>query len=63
MNKLQQEATWEGSTEDFALLCEKWLRLKNIAPGKSSVSVRLVRDYVARGILDKPVQNGKEVYF
>ena len=63
MNKLQQEATWEGSTEDFALLCEKWLRLKNIAPGKSSVSVRLVRDYVARGILDKPVQSGKEVYF
>ena len=63
MKPIRTEIDWNGNTEDFASLCEKWLGIKNIGKGRLSVNIRLVRDYVARGILSKPEPKGKEVIF
>lgn len=63
MTSLTNEKNWIGNTEEFAALCEKWLKIKNIGKNDPQVTVRLVRDYVSRGILSKPIPKGKEVMF
>ena len=63
MASIQSEQSWIGTTEEFASLCEVWLKNKNIGKPNTQVSVRLVRDYVARGILSRPYPKGKEVVF
>ena len=63
MASIQSEQSWIGTTEEFASICEVWLKNKNIGKPNTQVSVRLVRDYVARGILSRPYPKGKEVVF
>ena len=63
MKPIRDEINWQGNTEEFASLCERWLKIKDIGKTGSSVTIRLVRDYVGRGILSKPEPRGKEVIF
>ena len=63
MKSITNEMSWIGNTEEFASLCEMWLKNKRIGKSDTQVSVRLVRDYVARGILSRPHPKGKEVLF
>ena len=63
MRSILSKKKWTGNTEEFASLCEVWLRAKRIGKTDTQVTVRLVRDYVARGILSRPHPKGKEVIF
>ena len=63
LKSITNEMSWIGNTEEFASLCEMWLKNKRIGKSETQVSVRLVRDYVARGILSRPHPKGKEVLF
>mgnify|MGYP001250788948 CR=1 FL=1 len=63
MDTEKNQLNWSGNTEEFAALCEAWLRIKRIGKSDTQVTVRLVRDYVARGILSRPHPKGKEVIF
>ena len=63
MDTVKNQFNWSGNTEEFAALCETWLRIKRIGKSDTQVTVRLVRDYVARGILSRPHPKGKEVIF
>ena len=63
MDTVKNQLNWSGNTEEFAALCEAWLRIKRIGKSDTQVTVRLVRDYVARGILSRPHPKGKEVIF
>ena len=57
------DPNWEGTTEAFASYSAHWLRQKNLLLKEQEPTIRLVRDYVARGILTKPERRGKEVIF
>ena len=54
---------WEGSTEYFVKKCNSLIKNLNLDEEQQLLSVRLVRDYVARGILTKPKRVGKEVFY
>ena len=57
------DQNWEGSTEKFADLVAKLASEKGLIANDQIPTVRLVRDYVSRGILSKPRKEGKEVVF
>ena len=61
MKPIRDEINWQGNTEEFASLCERWLKIKDIGKTGSSVTIRLVRDYVGRGILSKPEPRGNSL--
>ena len=54
---------WEGTTEYFVKKCNSLIKNLNLDEEQQLLSVRLVRDYVARGILTKPKRVGKEVFY
>ena len=49
---------WEGDVEDLARVAGQWCALLNIED-RPDLTVRLVRDYAQRGILDRPRREGK----
>jgi hypothetical protein len=57
------DVNWEGTTEAFVSYSTHWLKQKNLLLTNQEPTMRLVRDYVARGILTKPERRGKEVIF
>ena len=57
------DKNWEGSTEDFAKIVAELAEKKDLIDKDQFPNVRLVRDYVSRGILSKPRKEGKEVFF
>lgn len=63
MQNLQQNKNWEGTAEALAEEAKRWLIMKNIGQYDFEPNERLVRDYVARGILSKPERRGKEAIF
>lgn len=63
MNKFIDEADWEGNAESLANHAKFWMQLKQIGDPSFEPNERLVRDYVARGILSKPSRKGKEAIF
>ena len=63
MRSIVNKKDWTGNTEEFASLCAIWLKNKRIGKSDTQITVRLVRDYVARGILSRPQPKGKEVIF
>ena len=60
---LLMDNNWEGNTESFVEKCNNFIIESSLDEAKQVLSVRLVRDYVARGILTKPKRSGKEVLF
>ena len=60
---LLMDNNWEGNTESFVEKCNSFITESSLDEAKQVLSVRLVRDYVARGILTKPKRSGKEVLF
>ena len=63
MHKFIEEKSWEGNAEALAKHAKSWMRLKGIGDPSFEPNERLVRDYVARGILSKPERKGKEAVF
>tara|TARA_X000000950_G_scaffold280850_1_gene376341 strand:- start:1931 stop:3466 length:1536 start_codon:yes stop_codon:yes gene_type:complete len=61
--KKKIEKTWEGSTEQFATLVKSYALDNNIITKDQEPNIRLLRDYVSRGIISKPRKEGKEVFF
>ena len=55
--------SWEGSTEQFVDMAKAYAYAKNLISYEQEPNVRLVRDYVSRGIVSKPRKEGKEVIF
>ena len=54
---------WQGKTNHFVNKCNDLLKQKDLIEENQIISIRLVRDYVSRGILSKPKRLGKEVYY
>ena len=54
------DINWEGTTEAFVSYSTHWLRQKNLLLTNQEPTMRLVRDYVARGILTKPERRGRK---
>ena len=48
------DKNWEGSTEEFAKTVAALAEKKDLMDKDQFPNVRLVRDYVSRGILSKP---------
>ena len=63
MHKFIEEQDWQGNAEALARLALEWMRIKRIGDPSFEPNERLVRDYVARGILSKPERKGKEAVF
>lgn len=63
MHKFKEETKWEGNAESLANHVKLWMHLKQIGDPSFEPNERLVRDYVARGILSKPSRKGKEAIF
>ena len=63
MHKFIEEKSWEGNAEALAKHAKSWMRVKHIGDPAFEPNERLVRDYVARGILSKPERKGKEAIF
>lgn len=63
MHKFIKEKNWEGNAESLAKHAKSWMRIKRIGDPTFEPNERLVRDYVARGILSKPERKGKEAIF
>ena len=63
MDNLEDEYDWEGVAEDLAKNAKIWLNKKRIGDPKFQPNERLIRDYVAKGILAKPERRGKEAFF
>ncbi len=55
--------SWEGSTEQFVDMAKAYAYAKDLISYDQEPNVRLVRDYVSRGIVSKPRKEGKEVIF
>lgn len=49
---------WEGDTEELARLGGQWCAMLGIEDD-ADLSVRLIRDYAQRGILERPRRDGK----
>lgn len=59
---LETMSSWEGDVEDLARVGGQWctmLRIEDLP----DLTVRLVRDYVQRGILDRPRREGKAAIY
>ncbi len=63
MHKFTEEKEWQGNAEALARHALEWMRIKRIGDPSFEPNERLVRDYVARGILSKPERKGKEAIF
>ena len=63
MHKFTDEKDWQGAAEALARHALEWMRIKRIGDPSFEPNERLVRDYVARGILSKPERKGKEAIF
>ncbi len=63
MHKFIEKKSWEGNAEALAKHAKSWMRVKRIGDPAFEPNERLVRDYVARGILSKPERKGKEAVF
>jgi len=53
---------WEGDVEDLARLGGQWCAMLHI-DDHPDLSVRLLRDYAQRGILDRPRREGKTAIY
>jgi hypothetical protein len=63
MHKFIEEKNWEGTADALASHAKLWMRIKRIGDPTFVPNERLVRDYVAKGILSKPERKGKEAIF
>ena len=63
MHKFIEEKDWEGTASALAGHAKTWMRIKQIGEPSFVPNERLVRDYVAKGILSKPERKGKEALF
>ena len=63
MKRLNEDRDWEGLADAFVLRASHWLKMKNFSEGEQEPNVRLIRDYVSRGILSRPERRGKEAVF
>lgn len=63
MHKFIEEKDWEGTASALAEHANTWMRIKQIGEPSFVPNERLVRDYVAKGILSKPERKGKEALF
>ena len=63
MRKFIEEKDWEGTASALAGHANTWMRIKQIGEPSFVPNERLVRDYVAKGILSKPERKGKEALF
>jgi hypothetical protein len=63
MHKFTEEKGWQGNAEALARHALEWMKIKRIGDPSFEPNERLVRDYVARGILSKPERKGKEAIF
>ncbi len=54
--------SWSGNADDLAELANKWFRETDTIKFQE-LNERLVRDYVSKGILDRPERRGKEAFF
>lgn len=59
---LETLSDWEGDVEDLARLGGQWCAMLRIED-KADLTVRLVRDYAQRGILDRPRREGKTAIY
>lgn len=59
---IEELSDWEGDTEDLARLGGQWCTVLGIE-SDADLSVRLVRDYVQRGIVERPRRDGKVAIF
>lgn len=59
---LEMVSNWEGDVEDLARLGRQWSETLGIEDN-SQLTVRLVRDYAQRGILDRPRREGKAAVY
>ena len=63
MHNFVEEKDWEGTASALAGHASTWMRIKQIGDPSFVPNERLVRDYVAKGILSKPERKGKEALF
>lgn len=54
--------TWSGNLDAFVAKCSELLRAHELSQSEI-LSVRLVRDYMSRGILGEPSKSGRELVF
>ncbi len=54
---------WQGSTDQFVDIAKLYASDKKLINKDQEPNVRLIRDYVSRGIITKPKKVGKEVVF
>ena len=58
MHKFIEEKDWEGTASALAGHANTWMRIKQIGEPSFVPNERLVRDYVAKGILFKARTQG-----
>ena len=63
MENYFKEKKWEGSALELANKAKYWLEIKKIGDPDFIPNERIVRDYVARGIITRPERRGKEAVF
>ncbi len=63
MDNYLKEQNWEGSAIELANKAKYWLDFKKIGDPNFTPNERIVRDYVARGIIARPERRGKEAVF
>ena len=63
MENYFKEQDWEGSASELANKAKYWLDIKKIGDPDFIPNERIVRDYVARGIITRPERRGKEAVF
>ena len=63
MENYLKEQKWEGNALDLANKAKYWLDIKKIGDPDFIPNERIVRDYVARGIITRPERRGKEAVF
>lgn len=60
---LKNLTDWEGNTNEFTSQISELMEAQDLFDNGHQPTVRLVRDYVSRGILTKPKRKGKEAIF
>ena len=63
MENYLKEQKWEGNALELANKAKYWLGIKKIGDPDFIPNERIVRDYVARGIITRPERRGKEAVF
>ena len=62
MKNLTDDHNWEGTAKSLAVRAKEWLKAKDIGDTSFEPNERLIRDYVARGILSRPERKTKKPY-